>query len=362
MPRNIFVLSCAIATLVFVAGCAKAPPANVAATVNGRPVTYAELEKQFQAQFPPSGGGTAGQGSSSAPTNDDQVQFQKLEILRSLIDSEIMLQRAEKSNLLATDTDVDAKLNELKAPYTQEEFQRQLNLRKMSLDDLKAQLRRDLSVQKLFNKEITSNINITDKDVSDFYAANQKSFNLAEPQIHLAQILVTAVPDPNVRNLKNDKAQNDEQAHRKAETLLARIRQGEDFAQLAQNYSEDPQTLGTGGDLGFVPAVGARPRESRTQKAGSQHTDRPGVGRHQNTGRLPDFQGAREAAAGSAGPDGPQCAAADSGDAHQPQGPASAVRVHRSRTERGEGGQLPCAKHRPGAGEEVDGLRFDLHW
>jgi peptidyl-prolyl cis-trans isomerase SurA len=181
------------------------------------------------------------------------VQFQKLEILRSLIDSEIMLQRAEKSNLLATDTDVDAKLNELKAPYTQEEFQRQLNLRKMSLDDLKAQLRRDLSVQKLFNKEITSNINITDKDVADFYAANQKSFNLAEPQIHLAQILVTAVPDPNVRNLKNDKAQNDEQARRKAETLLARIRQGEDFAQLAQNYSEDPQTLGTGGDLGFVP-------------------------------------------------------------------------------------------------------------
>ena len=164
-----------------------------------------------------------------------------------------MLQRAEKSNLLATDTDVDAKLNELKAPYTQEEFQRQLNLRKMSLDDLKAQLRRDLSVQKLFNKEITSNINITDKDVADFYAANQKSFNLAEPQIHLAQILVTAVPDPNVRNLKNDKAQNDEQARRKAETLLARIRQGEDFAQLAQNYSEDPQTLGTGGDLGFVP-------------------------------------------------------------------------------------------------------------
>ena len=102
MPRNIFVVLCAVATAVFVAGCAKAPPANVAATVNGRPVTYAELEKQFQVQFPPSGGGSAGQGSSSAPTNDDQVQFQKLEILRSLIDSEIMLQRAEKSNLLAT--------------------------------------------------------------------------------------------------------------------------------------------------------------------------------------------------------------------------------------------------------------------
>lgn len=252
MPRNIFVVLWAAAMFVLAAGCAKAPPANVAATVNGRPVTYAELEKQFQIQFPPSGG-IPGQNSPGAPANDDQVQFQKLEILRGLIDNEIMLQRAEKANLLATDADVDAKLNELKAPYTQEEFQRQLNLRKMSLDDLKAQLRRDLSVQKLFNKEITSNINITDKDVANFYAANQKSFNLTEPQIHLAQILVTPNADPNVRNLKNDKAMNDDQARRKADTLLARIRQGEDFAQLAQNYSEDPQTLGTGGDLGFVP-------------------------------------------------------------------------------------------------------------
>ena len=88
----------------------------------------------------------------------------------------------------------NAKFSELKAPYTQEEFQKQLDERKMSVDELKAQLRRDLSVQKLFNKEITSLITITDKDIGDFYAANKASFNLAEPQIHMAQILVTRQP------------------------------------------------------------------------------------------------------------------------------------------------------------------------
>ncbi len=229
-------------SLAVITGCTRSVPANVAAMVNGRAITYAELEKQHQSQF----------ASPGERQSDDQVDIQKLEVLRTLVDGEIMLQRAEKQGLMATDADVEAKYNELKAPYTQEEFQKQLNARKMTAEDLKAQLRRDLSVAKLFNKEITSQINITDKDITDFYAANKASFNLAEPQIHLAQILVTPSPDPNVRNLKNDKAQDDEQARKKIDNIYARLRQGEDFAQLAQNYSEHPDSSQNGGDLGFI--------------------------------------------------------------------------------------------------------------
>src|SRR6185437_11668038 len=107
------------------------------------------------------------------------------EVLRTLIDGEIMFQRAEKEGLMATEADIDAKFNELKAPYTQEEFQKQLNARKMTVDDLRAQLRRDLSVAKLFNKEITSRITITDNEITDFYNTNKANFNLAEPQIHM---------------------------------------------------------------------------------------------------------------------------------------------------------------------------------
>lgn len=231
----------ALLSLVSV-GCKKSVSPNVAATVNSHAITYAELDKQYQSQF----------ASADERPVDDQAMFQKLELLRSLIDSEIMVQRAEKANLLATDADVEAKLNELKAPYTQEAFQRQLQSRKMTVEDLKAQLRRDLSIDKLFNKEIKSHINISDKDIGDFYNANRASFNLMEPQVHLAQILVTPAANPEVRNLKNDKAQTDEQASKKIQNLLARIRQGEDFAQLAQNYSEDPASAQNGGDLGFI--------------------------------------------------------------------------------------------------------------
>jgi len=224
-------------------GCKRATSENVAATVNGRAITYADLDKQFQAQFT----------ASAERPSDDQMVIQKLEVLRTLIDNEIMLQRAEKLGLMATDADVESRFAELKAPYTQEEFQRQLAARKMSADDMKAQIKRDLSVTKLINKEITSHISISDKDVTAFYNANKSSFNFPEPQVHLAQILVTPTPDPNVRNMKNDKAQNDDQARKKIDMLVARMRQGEDFGMLAQNFSEDPTSAPNGGDLGFVP-------------------------------------------------------------------------------------------------------------
>jgi peptidyl-prolyl cis-trans isomerase SurA len=234
---------CLSAALLLAQGCKRAQPANVAATVNNRAITYAELEKNFQSQF------NANQDGSS----EDQVNIQKLELLRNLIDNEIMVQRAEKMGLMAVDADVEGKFNELKAPYTKEEFEKQLQNRKMTAEDLKSQLRRDLSIQKLFNKEITSHITITDADVATFYNNNKSGFNLAEPQIHMAQVVVTPSPDPNVRNLKNDKARTQQEAKGKIQTIEARLKQGEDFGMMAQNYSEDPNTAASGGDLGFVP-------------------------------------------------------------------------------------------------------------
>ena len=230
------------ALAVFLASCKKPVSPDVAATVNARPIAYSALDRAMAAQFP----------NSPLKANSDQTTGVRLEALRTLIDNEIFLQRAEKEGLLAADADVDAKFNELKAPYTQEEFQKLLAQRKMSVADFKAQIRRELSVQKLFNKEIGSHITITDNEVTAFYNANKASFNLPENKVRLAQILVTPTPESTVANLKNDKAQNDQQAQNKIKMLELRIRQGEDFGSLAQNYSED-QFAANGGDIGFVP-------------------------------------------------------------------------------------------------------------
>ncbi len=241
--RPVCLLPLALGLAAWHAACRKGPPQDVAATVNGYHITYEQLDKYYHAQL---------QGSQDKP-DEEQATLMRLNLLRELIDNRIMLQRAERLGLMAVDSDVDAKLTELKAPYTEEEFARQLKSRGMTLDELKAELRTNLSIQKLFNKEITSKISISDADVKAFYEANRAMFNLAEQQVHLAQILVTSVPDPQVRNLKNDKAQNDEEARKKIQMLEVRLRKGEDFGMLAQNYSEDPNSAPNGGDLGFVP-------------------------------------------------------------------------------------------------------------
>jgi len=232
----------ALMLLLLAPACKKSAPANVAATVNNRPITYTELERIYQQSQ-----------LSTAGQSEEQTMAQKLEVLRGLIDSEIMLQRAEKQGLLAGDADVETKLTELKAPWTKEQFEQQLRDNKMTLNDLKSKIRRELSIQKLINKDITSHIVITDADVTKFYGANKAGFNLAEQRVHMAQILVTPNPEPNAGNLKNSKAQNDSEASRKIREIQARLQRGEDFGLVAHNFSEDPNSAPNGGDLGFIP-------------------------------------------------------------------------------------------------------------
>jgi peptidyl-prolyl cis-trans isomerase SurA len=238
-----FVLFAAVAAALTLASCKHTPPANVAAEVNGHAIKNDELEKIYQSQYP----------QTVERSNEDQVVSNKLEVLNSLITNEIMLQRAEKLGLTAVDADVEAEFNKMKSPYTKEEFDKQLAAKHLTVDDLRAQIRRDLTVNKLINKEITSRIAITDADVTNFYNANKQSFNLAEPQVHMAQILVTPFQGAPVRNLKNSKATSDAEAQAKIKDIAGRLQRGEDFGSLAQNYSEDPESAPNGGDMGFVP-------------------------------------------------------------------------------------------------------------
>ena len=60
------------------------------------------------------------------------------------------------------------------------------------------------------------------------------------------------MPPQQVGNLQNSKAMNDAEAKRKIETLHNRLESGDDFGALAMNFSENPNTAGNGGDMGFV--------------------------------------------------------------------------------------------------------------
>lgn len=226
------------------AGCnAKQNGGDVVATVDGRKIYRADVDKYYENQT---------SGTEQQPAGEQAVSL-RLSILRELIDNEILMRRAEKLGLLATDEEVESKLNEIKSPYSKEEFDARLKEKKITLDEFKHDLRRSLTVNKVLNKEITSKINVTDQDIAGYYNAHKSEFNLIEPQYHLAQIFVSTTPNPQVHNLKNDKAQNETEAKKKVEAIMNRLDSGEDFGTLAMNFSEDPETSGNGGDLGFTP-------------------------------------------------------------------------------------------------------------
>src|SRR5271163_1513794 len=188
----------------FVAGCKKSFGPDVVATVNGQPIERSEVEKDYHDNL----------GNNKEQPTKEQADATRLGILRQLIDDEIMQQAAKKMNLVASDEEVDAKLAEMKAPYTQEEFDKRLQAASMSLADLRLNIRRNLTSEKLMNKEVNSRINITDADVTNFYNANKAQFNFIEPKYDIADIVVTSQPTRMQQgaNLQNSKAGSDTEA------------------------------------------------------------------------------------------------------------------------------------------------------
>lgn len=257
--RRFLIVLFAVSLLALSLGCGgKLTGDDVAATVDGRKIYRADLEKYYENQ-------TA--GSQQQQAVGEQATSLRLSILHQLIDYEILMRRAEKLGLLATDDEVDRKLNEIKSPYTKEEFDARMKEKKLTIDDFKRDLRRQLTVDKVLNKEVTSKINVTDQDITNYYNAHKAEFNLVEPQYHLAQIFVTTSPNPQVHNLKNDKAQNEPDARKKIQMIVNRLDSGDDFGTLAMEYSEDTETAGNGGDLGFTPESSLKNTDPVTRDA-----------------------------------------------------------------------------------------------
>ena len=238
-------LPAAVLVVSLFAGCKQqerhAP--DVWAVVNGVEIKRDEVEKYYRTRINP----------EAQETSPEEVLSGKLNVVEQLVNNEILLERAKKLNLEASDGEVEDKFTELKSGYTEDEFQRKLKDGGMSVDDLKKDLRRQLSIQKLLNREVASKVTITDQDVTDFYNTNRNQFNVAEPQYRISQIVITPRKDPMVRNRKNDDATNQAEAERKAKMLEDKLASGADFSQLAMDYSEDSNTAATGGDLGYIP-------------------------------------------------------------------------------------------------------------
>ncbi|AXC11307.1 Survival protein SurA precursor (Peptidyl-prolyl cis-trans isomerase SurA) [Acidisarcina polymorpha] len=253
--------------------------------VNGKPIMRADVETVYRSNL----------GDSKQEPPKDQADNVRLNIVREQIDEEIVDQRAAKLNLTASDDEVETKLAEFKAPYTQEEFDQKLKSQHLTLDELKKEIRKNRTQEKLFNKEINSKINITDANITNYYNAHKADFNLVEPRYHLAQIVVTPQPAQQGQqqpiNMQNSKAGSDADAKKKIDVLHGRLESGEDFSTLAANFSEDPNTSTNGGDMG-----GIQESVLRRQPEVFQVIDKLKAGQMTPVMTIPDAPGSKRAA------------------------------------------------------------------
>jgi peptidyl-prolyl cis-trans isomerase SurA len=231
-----------LGALTALAGCHTAPQADVAATVNGKPILRSDLDKYYKNAL----------GDNPKTPTPEQAGIQRLNILQQLINEEILQQRAAKLNLVASDEEVDAKVAEMKAPFTQEEFDTRMKANGLTLQDIRQQLRRKLTIEKLLNKEINTKINITDSDIASYYNQNKASYDLVEPSYHLAQIVVTTQRPQQPSGVAPAKSNDEGEAKKKIDALHQQLESGADFGTVAVNMSEAPNTASNGGDMGFI--------------------------------------------------------------------------------------------------------------
>jgi parvulin-like peptidyl-prolyl isomerase len=229
---------------LLIAACSsgtESPNNTVAATVNGKKIMLQEVERLITQQ-------TQGKQAQLSPLELAQA---RLQVLSSLIQREVLFQRAEQEKLLPSEDDISAAINQQKAQtgMTDEEFARQLKEQNLTMEALREEAKKDVAIKKLQDK-YAGKITISDREVEDYYNANKQQFVNARG-VALAMIAVDPA-DNSAQGIKNDDAKNDTDAKVKVDQIYQQLKSGADFATVARAKSEDQQSVARGGDIGFA--------------------------------------------------------------------------------------------------------------
>ena len=214
----------------------------VVARVNGEDITRADLERSIR--------GVELQLNQKVP--GDKRDGVVRGVLERLINYRLLLQEARARGIEVPQAEIDAQLRSLAQQFQTEDALRQALInRGVTVDMLRDDARRDLRVAKLVSQEAGKEVAVPVEDVRKFYDANLERFR--QPEAARASHVFVRVPAG-----AEDKTK---QAMRvRAESLMRLAKRGDDFGELARNYSDDRATGTNNGDLGWFNK-GATPKE-----------------------------------------------------------------------------------------------------
>lgn len=212
-------------------------PDAVVARVEGTVITGEMLNQQLNALIQ--------QYSMQIPPEQLQQLRPMLrqQAVESLINQDLLLREALRQEITPTEEEIEAQIEEIIAQFpSRAAFESQMGMAGMTMDVLREDIRRNLKIQKLVEDQFPPDIEATDEEIEAFYFENTEQFEQPE-QVEASHILIQLTPG----ETEEARAAKVEQL----EALRERIEEGEDFADLAREASEDVGSAERGGHLGF---------------------------------------------------------------------------------------------------------------
>lgn len=208
---------------------------EIVAKVNQEVITLSDLQKElstFRTQL----------GLEFRDPNEAEREFQarKKMLLKTLINTKLMIQKAEDLGMTASvEADVNANLEETRKQAgfaNMDEFDQALRQAGSSLAERKEWIKRDMIVDMVIGQFVYSKITLLTPEIEAYYKANRDRFS-DPPEVELAEVLFLT------------EGKNKAQVKARAEESLARIRAGTPFEEEAKRSSEGP-TASRGGLIG----------------------------------------------------------------------------------------------------------------
>lgn len=225
-------------SLLVCAGCAAAQLVGPAVIVNGEEISREKVQAQVDHLINERG---ISYGGITQPTMFKRIQQ---EVVDSLIVQELLWQEAQRRDFVVEDEYVDERLAELKSGFdTELAFLFKIKAGGFTEETYREDIRQQESVRRMIAEGISPGISVSDEDVEYFYNNNIEM--MQRPiEVHARHILIKPA---------STAMEDHEAARQKAESILAGIRDGADFVELAKTRSQGPSAQ-RGGDLGYFGA------------------------------------------------------------------------------------------------------------
>lgn len=206
------------------------------ARVNGVVIT----RREFQVEYRQAVDQHAREGQ---PVNEAYIASVRRSVIQRMVEEELLFQESQKLGIVVSAEEIDAEVAEARARFQDgAAFERELTRLHMDETQYRRKLHRQRAVDQAIERLVMPSIAISEEEIRRFYDANPKRYQISE-KIRLSHIVIRIPPGEN--------PEDQTKARLNIEMIKKRLDQGEDFAALAQQYTEEPRRE-QGGDVGYV--------------------------------------------------------------------------------------------------------------